>query len=118
LPAELEQVAKDKKTKTSDPEADSDLAIADLGDPPDLEDAQAALGDPSEDGAVALLQANNVSAPKTPDFIGKSVNDVVEEAAERGIPVETKGRGLARVQRPAPGEALPPGAPVRILFAR
>jgi cell division protein FtsI (penicillin-binding protein 3) len=116
LPTELEQ--KDNKLQKEDPDSENDLAIADLGEPPTLEDERASLGDPSEDGAVALLQAASVSGPKTPDFTGKSVDDVLEEAAERGIQIETKGKGLARVQRPAPGETLPPGVPVRVLFAR
>jgi cell division protein FtsI (penicillin-binding protein 3) len=117
LPAELEEKTKDKKAKPA-PEAEDDVAIADLGEPPTLDDRQAALGEPSEDGAVTLIQANNVSAPKAPNFLGKTIHDVVAEAAEQGIQVEAKGKGLARLQRPAPGEALLPGAPVRILFAR
>ena len=117
LPAELEEKTKDKKAKPA-PETEDDVAIADLGEPPTLDDQQAALGEPSEDGAVTLIQANNVSAPKAPNFLGKTIHDVVEEAAEQGIQVEAKGKGLARLQRPAPGEALLPGAPVRILFAR
>jgi cell division protein FtsI (penicillin-binding protein 3) len=117
LPAELEENPKQKKTKPT-PESEDDLAIADLGELPTIEDQQAALGDPSEDGAVALVQANDVSTPKAPNFLGKTVHDVVEEAAEQGIQIEAKGKGLARMQRPAPGEALPPGAPVRVLFAR
>jgi cell division protein FtsI (penicillin-binding protein 3) len=117
LPQELEEKPSDKKGAPAT-ENEDDLAIADLGEPPTLDDQQAALGEPSEDGAVTLVQANNVSAPKAPNFLGKTIHDVVEEAAEQGIPVEAKGKGLARLQRPAPGEALPPGAPVRILFAR
>jgi cell division protein FtsI (penicillin-binding protein 3) len=122
LPEELEQKDKDKDKKNkdlkADPQNDDDVSIADLSDPMTLDDLKAALGDASEDGAARLLSVNNVSAPKTPDFLGKSINDVVEEAAEQGIQVEMKGKGLARVQRPAPGELLPPGTPVRILFAR
>ncbi len=123
LPEELEQKDKDKDKKNknlkADPKNEDDLAIADLGEPPTLEDQRAALGDSSEDGATAaFVSVNNVSAPKTPDFLGKSINDVVTEAAEQGIQIETKGKGLARVQRPAPGELLPPGVHVRVLFAR
>jgi cell division protein FtsI (penicillin-binding protein 3) len=118
LPAELEQKDQKDKEELKAPGDENDLSIADLGDPPSMEDLRAALGESSEDGATALLLASSVSAPKAPDFLGKSVNDVVEQAAEQGIHVETKGQGLARVQRPAPGEAMAPGAPIRILFAR
>jgi cell division protein FtsI (penicillin-binding protein 3) len=118
LPMELEEKATDKKGTKTQPETESDMAIAELGEMPTLDDAQAALGDPSEDGAAQFVQANDVSAPKAPNFIGKTIHDVVEEAAEQGIQVEAKGAGIARMQRPAPGETLPPGEPVRILFTR
>ena len=42
----------------------------------------------------------------------------MQEAAENGITVETKGRGLARVQNPAPGEPLGEQERIRVLFAR
>ena len=117
LPAELEEKQANGPEK-NDKETEDDLSIADLSDPPTLQDMQQALGDPSEDGAVPVVAVNEVSTPKAPDFIGKTVKDVVEEAAEQGVTIETKGRGLARVQRPGPGEPLPPGEPVRVLFMR
>jgi len=118
IPAELEAANKtDQKLKDAKPEVESDSSIAELGDPPTLEDERAALGEDSNTDAVLVAQ-NDVSAPKTPDFIGKTVKDVVEEAAEQGIHIEAKGEGLARVQRPAPGEQLRPGEAVRVLFKR
>ena len=65
-----------------------------------------------------MIRANNVVAPKTPDFIGKTIKDVMEEATAKGVQVDTKGRGLARAQRPEPGAALLPGEHVRVLFMR
>jgi cell division protein FtsI (penicillin-binding protein 3) len=118
IPAELEAANKtDQKLKDAKPESESDSSIAELDDPPSLEDERAALGGDSNTDAT-LVAENDVSAPKTPDFIGKTVKDVVEEAAERGIHIEAKGEGLARVQRPAPGEQLRPGEAVRVLFKR
>jgi membrane peptidoglycan carboxypeptidase len=118
IPAELEAANKtDQKLKDAKPESETDSSIAELGDPPTLEDERAALGEDSNTDAV-LVAENDVSAPKTPDFIGKTVKDVVEEAAEQGIHIEAKGEGLARVQRPAPGEQLRPGEAVRVLFKR
>lgn len=118
IPAELEAVNKtDQKLKDAKPETESDSSIAELGDPPTLEDERAALGEDSNTDAV-LIAENDVSTPKTPDFIGKTMKDVVEEAAEQGIHIEAKGEGLARVQRPAPGEQLRPGEAVRVLFKR
>jgi cell division protein FtsI (penicillin-binding protein 3) len=117
LPEELEEKNKDKKAKPAN-EVEDDLAIADLSEPPTMDDRQASLGEPSDDGVASFVQANSVSAPKAPNFLGKTIHDVVEQAAEQGIQIEAKGKGLARVQRPAPGEALPPGAAVRVVFAR
>jgi cell division protein FtsI (penicillin-binding protein 3) len=117
LPAELEEKQPNGPEK-NDKEIEDDLSIADLSDPLTLQDMQQALGDPSADGAVPILAVNEVTAPKAPDFIGKTVKDVVEQAAEQGVTVETKGHGLARVQRPGPGEPLPPGERVRVLFMR
>jgi cell division protein FtsI (penicillin-binding protein 3) len=117
LPAELE-LTKDKKERKAVETEENDLSIADLSDPPTPEDMRQALGEGGEDNAASFVAASNVSTPKAPNFLGKSVDDVVEEAAEQGIQIEAKGKGLARAQRPAPGEALLPGAPVRILFAR
>jgi cell division protein FtsI (penicillin-binding protein 3) len=126
IPEELEAAApktksgqaEDGKAKHEKQAEEDDLSIAALSDPPSREDQRAALGEDSEDGAVAWMPAAEVSAPKTPDFLGKTVQDVVEEAVEQGIQIEAIGKGLARVQRPAPGELLPPAAHVRVLFAR
>ncbi len=128
LPAELEAKSdqtEDEKAKQDKQADEDDVSIADLSDPPSLEDQRAALGgdsgmpsDDQESDPVAWMPASALSAPKTPDFLGKTVQDVVEEAVEQGIQIEVKGKGLARVQRPAPGEQLPPGAHVRVLFAR
>lgn len=118
IPAELEAANKtDQKLKDAKPEPETDSSIAELDDPPTLEDERAALGEDSS-GDATLVAENDVSAPKAPDFIGKTVKDVVEEAAEQGIHIEAKGEGLARVQRPAPGEQLRPGETVRVLFKR
>lgn len=54
--------------------------------------------------------------PRVPDFRGKPLAAVLREAASQGLPVETRGRGLARAQSPPPGAILPPGVPVRIHF--
>jgi cell division protein FtsI (penicillin-binding protein 3) len=117
LPAELEEKQPNSPEK-DDEKIENDLSIADLSDPLTLQDMQQALGDPSADGAVPVVAVNEVTAPKAPDFIGKTVKAVVEQAAEQGVTVETKGQGLARMQRPGPGEPLPPGERVRVLFMR
>lgn len=78
----------------------NDLSIADLGsDQPNiLED--------SEPG------------PKVPNFRGKSMRVVVEEAASLGIPILLDGSGIARAQAPPPGSPLHSGERIRVQFAR
>lgn len=122
LPAEIENKRQDqlarsgRKTDEEKRRDDDDLAIADLSEPLSPEEARASLGEPSEDGATAILPVNAVSGPTAPNFLGKTVRDVVEQAAEQGLEIETKGRGLARAQLPPPGAPLWPGRPVRVVF--
>ncbi len=64
---------------------------------------------------VAEVDSN---APKVPDFVGKTVRDVAQEAAATGLDVDLYGEGLARAQNPAAGALLQPGAHVAVRFAR
>jgi cell division protein FtsI (penicillin-binding protein 3) len=93
----------------------SDLSIAELGEPPVLDDGPEAV--PSVAAAVAA-PSPPPAGPKVPDFSGKSLRDVLEQATERGITVEYSGRGLARVQDPPAGTIVRSGERVRVIFAR
>jgi cell division protein FtsI (penicillin-binding protein 3) len=53
-----------------------------------------------------------------PDFQGKTMRAVLEEASAKGIEVLLDGSGVARVQQPPPGSALHPGEQIRVQFAR
>ena len=53
-----------------------------------------------------------------PNFQGKTMRAVVEEAGALGLPVSLDGRGVARMQVPPPGAVLPPGGRIRVAFAR
>ena len=119
VPRDLPDEIKEAPENNRQPKGqEDDLAIADATDPLTPEELQHALGGPSDDGATYVIRANNVVAPKTPDFIGKTIKDVMEEATAKGVQVDMKGRGLARAQRPEPGAALLPGEHVRVLFMR
>ena len=119
VPRDLPDEIKEAPENNRQPKGqEDDLAIADATDPLTPEELQHALGGPSDDGATYVIRANNVVAPKTPDFIGKTIKDVMEEATAKGVQVDMKGRGLARAQRPEPGVALLPGEHVRVLFMR
>jgi cell division protein FtsI (penicillin-binding protein 3) len=81
------------------------------------EDSVADLSTPLSDQEMAEA-AGAVDAPKTPDFTGKTVQGVMEEAAAQGLDVQMLGSGLARAQYPAPGAPLLPGMQIRVRFTR
>jgi membrane peptidoglycan carboxypeptidase len=56
--------------------------------------------------------------PTVPDFRGKSMRDVVEEASADGIEVLVEGSGVARAQLPQAGEPLRRGERIRVVFTR
>ena len=59
-----------------------------------------------------------VADQAVPDFYGKSLRAVVEQATGLGLEVELRGNGVARRQIPAAGSALPAGSRVLIEFER
>ncbi len=99
---------------TSPPEAD-DLSIADLGsgEPNVMEELAAQQSAPD-----AMPDAPAESGPKVPNFRGKTMRAVVEEASAIGLPVLVDGSGVARAQVPPPGAVLHAGERVRVQFAR
>jgi cell division protein FtsI (penicillin-binding protein 3) len=78
----------------------------------EMQEAQGAVA-PAEN-----LASNDPNAPKVPNFVGKTVRDVMQEAAAEGIDIDMAGDGMARAQNPAPGAALIPGERVQVRFAR
>jgi len=111
---------------------EDDVAIADLGSsvPPPLvqaDDAVAAADRPAASAGTNLSQrvflAKNSqdpadAGPRAPNFLGRSVREVIEQSAALGVPMEFSGSGIARAQVPEPGAALPPGESVRVQFGR
>jgi len=94
-----------------------DLAIADLGSSePNIMEEVAAQETTSEAGASATPAVEN--GPRVPNFRGKTMRAVVEQASAMGLPVLLDGSGIARAQIPAPGSVLPAGERVRVEFAR
>jgi cell division protein FtsI (penicillin-binding protein 3) len=130
VPKDLPEMLPDEGGDESD---DNDVAIADLGSstPPPLVQAGDAVA--TDDRPVAsannaldqrVLLARNgstqqdLAGPRVPDFQGKSVRNVIQQAAALGIPVEFTGSGVARAQAPGPGAILPLGSWVRVQFGR
>ena len=102
----------------------NDLAIADLGGQgpnilEDGDDEDAAPGAASVASAATPAPAAKPSnGPTVPNFRGKTMRDVLAEAAAKGLTVLPDGSGIARVQFPAPGTPLHEGDRIRVQFVR
>jgi cell division protein FtsI (penicillin-binding protein 3) len=110
VPEEVETLlAKDKlQNENSDRDVD-DASIASL-DPPTPEEMKAALADEE-------TTDTDPNAPKVPNFVGKTVRDVMQEATSNGVDVRLVGSGLSRAQSPAAGAAWVPGTPIQVRFS-
>ncbi len=105
-----EPAAEDGRIADDERIAENDVAIAGVGDPPPMEE--------SADAPPEKPKQAEIIGPRVPDFAGMSMRAVVEEASARGLRVSLDGRGVARLQVPPAGSVLPPGARVRVVFAR
>jgi cell division protein FtsI (penicillin-binding protein 3) len=117
VPQEIEELeAKEKSvTKDKNNQAD-DLSLAELSTPLTPDEMREARG-----GDAAAAEADlsaDPSAPRVPDFVGKTVKDVMVAAAANNLDVEMLGDGLARSQNPAAGSVMIPGEHIRVRFAR
>jgi cell division protein FtsI (penicillin-binding protein 3) len=115
-PEEVEEwLAKNKdKNKANEPEKDTDT-VAELSTPLSFEELSEAEGLEARSEEVADADPD---ALKVPNFVGKTMRDVMQEAAAGGVEVDLFGNGLARGQHPAAGALLIPGERVRVRFAR
>ncbi len=110
VPKDLPDAAPEpEQASPANDDDDNDLAIADLGstEPNVLEET-----------AAQDLAAAPETGPRVPNFRGKTMRAVVEEAAALGLRVSLDGSGIARAQHPAAGSALREGERVRVEFAR
>ncbi len=115
IPEDIEALlTKQKKAAGENPVVETD--VADFATPFTEEEIKEANGDALADGAVVLAEADP-NAPKVPNFVGKTVRDVMQEATSSGLDVNLFGDGLARVQTPPPGALLLPGAHIYVRFA-
>jgi len=99
----------------------NDLPAANLGDAPDdllLYAPQPNMGQAKEAETGMEMAGGKASGARTPDFLGKSMRDVFQQAAARGIPVQATGRGVVKRQLPPPGAILTPGASVWVELGR
>ncbi len=74
--------------------------------------------------AAVTIPVAQVIIPKKPEgsqapnFRGKTMRAVMEEATELGLRIMVAGSGVARQQVPPPGSILQPGEAIRVQFAR
>jgi cell division protein FtsI (penicillin-binding protein 3) len=118
VPEEIEalrekQLAERAKHKRKDKEPiDADtLASADVINPPTDEEMRQATGEDAQTEEV-------LDGPKTPNFVGKTIKEVVELAAGQGIDIDLSGDGVARAQSIPPGRVVLPGEHISVRFAR
>jgi cell division protein FtsI (penicillin-binding protein 3) len=100
---------------------ESDLAVADLAEPPELEGAEIGLAStvaPAPVQGPELPPVMVPTGPKVPNFQGKTKRAVLAESTALGVRVELAGTGIARAQDPPAGVVLRPGERVRVQFAR
>jgi cell division protein FtsI (penicillin-binding protein 3) len=113
VPKDLPEAA--PEPRDSGPADADDLSIADLNssEPNIMEEVAA-----EQNAIAAPPDAAAEDGPKVPNFRGKTMRAVVEEASAIGLPVLLDGSGIARVQVPPPGRVLHAGERVRVQFAR
>jgi cell division protein FtsI (penicillin-binding protein 3) len=108
VPKDLPDDPPAKVASTKPANADEDVAIAGLGDEPNI-----LLDSEDSDEPAPVVQG-----PTVPNFKGKSMRDVMAEAASKGLIILPAGSGVARVQSPAAGSALHEGERIRVQFSR
>jgi cell division protein FtsI (penicillin-binding protein 3) len=106
---EREQALKAGKNQSEQ----DDVEMAEADGPLSADEMKQAQGG---DTPIAAVAESDSDAPKVPNFVGKTLKDVMTEAAAEGLDVEWSGRGLAREQTPQPGEALLPGEQIFVRF--
>ena len=78
-----------------------------------------ALTGPASPAGETVTHGQVVSdGPLVPDFRGKSLRDVVEQASAEGIELMLEGSGMARAQLPQPGAPLHRGERIRVVLTR
>jgi cell division protein FtsI (penicillin-binding protein 3) len=120
LPEDPEKDDQKKDARPAKPDVNetNDLAIADLdpAQPNIMEDEDPELLVAASPAATEKPAA--MGGPRVPNFMGKTVRQVVALASTNGIPVILAGSGLVRDQMPLAGEILLPGQKVKVNFAR
>ena len=119
VPEEVEELVarKGSQPKAEPPGDDSDSdTVAELTTPFTAEEMNDATGAGARQDEIVAVTGGY--AAKAPNFVGKTVRDVMQEATATGIEIEMFGDGLARAQHPPAGTLLNPGERIRVRFQR
>ena len=118
VPQEIEEIEAKARSAEKDKKKEvDDVSLAELSTPLSADEMKEASG-AGEGEDVSAEESADPSAPRVPDFAGKTVKDVMMEAAANNFQVEMQGDGIARSQDPAAGSLLIPGERIRVRFAR
>lgn len=88
----------------------NDLPIAGLSE------SVVAMESDEQEPSAELASASIPGGIRVPNLLGKSLREVLSEAAAEGLQVDTVGRGVARGQRPQPGSMMAPGTRLLVQF--
>jgi len=103
-----QETRSDAKLVSAAYKPDPDPVSAPAAMPPPLAPVQAR-------GTIVLDVAGGVVVP---NFVGKPLRTVLEEAQAQGIELEVSGSGTAQSQSPAAGYKIPHGGRVSVTFGR
>lgn len=109
VPKDLPDEAPLTLVASTQSEPDNDSAFAEFASDNNI------LMDSEDDDQAGPATGNG---PKVPDFKGKTMRDVLAEAASQGLIIQPNGNGVARVQYPAAGAILHQGERIRVQFSR
>ena len=111
LEKDREAALKDKKSQIGE---DDDVTMAEADGP--LSEQE--INEGQTESNASVVADSEPDAPKVPNFVGKTVKDVMTEAAADGLDVEMQGSGLARAQFPPAGAELHAGDRIQVRFTR
>jgi cell division protein FtsI (penicillin-binding protein 3) len=117
VPKDLPEASPEKQ-EDSNPADTYDLSIADLGSSEQNIMEEVAAQQKATEPGPASADTGAETGPRVPNFRGKTMRAVVEQASAMGLQVMLDGSGIARAQAPPPGSVLHAGERVRVQFAR
>ncbi len=95
-----------------------DMVMAEASDVPIESISIAEAAQIHQEMQAEVSQTEISTGPKVPNFLGKPIRTVIEEATAEGVRLELTGAGIARQQFPLPGTQLSAGQKIKVHFER